>query len=101
MAPATRPACWAVPAAPAFLPLRPVWQQLYELAYFWGLGGTVQAVLTPDLDTRFPSFDFFRYFIAHGGIVVSVLAMTIGLRLRPQPGIRDGRGCGRWLWRSS
>lgn len=81
-------------ATPAFLPLRPVWQQLYELAYFWGLGGTVQAVLTPDLDSAFPSFDFFRYFLAHGGIVVSVLAMTIGLRLRPQPGAPRRA----WLW---
>lgn len=61
-------------------------QRLYELAYFWGLGGTVQAVLTPDLDEGFPNLACIRYFVTHGAIVVGVLVMTIGLRMRPQPG---------------
>src|SRR5205823_117635 len=35
-----------------------LWRELVlvEVAYFWGLGGTLQAVLTPDLKDHFPSF---------------------------------------------
>jgi hypothetical integral membrane protein (TIGR02206 family) len=65
---------------------RPSWSQwLYELAYFWGLGGTIQALLTPDVAHPYPHPAFFRFFVTHGGIVVGVLVMTIGLRMRPRP----------------
>ncbi len=63
------------------------WRQLlYELAYYWGLGGTVQAIVTPDLREGFPHFHFIQYFLAHGGIVVGVLMLTVGLAWRPRPG---------------
>jgi len=58
----------------------------YEVAYYWGLVGTVQAILTPDLRRAFPSYWFFEYFISHGGIVAGVLAATLVMRLRPRPG---------------
>lgn len=63
-----------------------VWQVLYELSYFWGMGGTLQAILTPELHTPFPDPMSIRYFLTHGGIVVGVLVMTVGLRMRPLPG---------------
>ena len=43
---------------------RPGW---FEVAYFWGIGGTVQAVLTPNLPYGFPDFRFFSFFISHCG----------------------------------
>jgi hypothetical integral membrane protein (TIGR02206 family) len=58
----------------------------FEIAYFWGLVGTVQATLTPELLEPFPTYWFFRYFIAHCGIIVGVLVATWGLRMRPGPG---------------
>ena len=64
----------------------PLWQRLYELAFIWGMGGTSQAIVTPDVWGAFPEATCVRYFILHGGIVVSVLVMTIGLKLRPLPG---------------
>lgn len=63
-----------------------LWQRLYELAFIWGMGGTSQAILTPDVQAVFPDPACVRYFILHGGIVVGVLVMTIGLRMRPLPG---------------
>jgi uncharacterized membrane protein YwaF len=63
-----------------------LWQRLYELAFIWGMGGTSQAILTPDVWGAFPEVTCVRYFILHGGIVVSVLVMTIGLKMRPLPG---------------
>ena len=61
-------------------------QRLYECAYTWALGGTSQSVLTPDLADPFPGAEFLRYFLLHGGIVVSVFVLTFGLRMRPQRG---------------
>lgn len=58
-------------------------QKLYELAYYWGIGGTVQALLTPDVIGTFPAASCIRYFVNHGSLVVAVLVMTLGLRMRP------------------
>jgi len=60
-------------------------QRTYDLAYFWGLGGTLQALLTPDLAIDFPDLQFVIFFILHGGVIVSVLFLTLGLRMRPWP----------------
>ena len=59
---------------------------VYEVAYFWGLAGTLQAILTPNLKEGFPSLWFFCFFIAHAGIVVGVLYLTAVEGLRPRPG---------------
>jgi hypothetical integral membrane protein (TIGR02206 family) len=56
----------------------------YEMAYFWGLAGSTQALITPDLHAAFPSYAFVRFFLAHGGIVVGVCFATFALGLRPR-----------------
>jgi hypothetical integral membrane protein (TIGR02206 family) len=58
---------------------------LVELTYFWGLAGTLQAVLTPDLNVGFPHLQFFEFVVAHLGIVVAALFLVVGLRLAPRP----------------
>ena len=55
----------------------------YEVVYFWGLGGTMQAMLTPDLTARFPDPTYLRFFAAHGLVIVGVMYLTITCRLRP------------------
>jgi hypothetical integral membrane protein (TIGR02206 family) len=60
-------------------------QWLYEPAYFWGLAGTLQAIVTPALNDGFPSPRFFNFFIGHCGVVVAVLFLTVVERLRPRP----------------
>jgi hypothetical integral membrane protein (TIGR02206 family) len=57
---------------------------LVELTYFWGLAGTIQALFTPDLPQHFPSFPYFQYYIAHGGIVAAALFLVVGLGLWPR-----------------
>jgi len=57
---------------------------VYEVAYFWGLAGTLQAILTPNLQEGFPSLWFFCFFIAHSGVVVGVLYLTAVEELRPR-----------------
>lgn len=60
-------------------------QRAYELSYYWGLAGTSQALLTPDLQAHFPDPEYLRFFLAHGSIVAGVLLMTLGLGMRPRP----------------
>jgi len=59
-------------------------QLLVEVTYFWGLAGTMQAVITPDLPQHFPSFPFFQYYVAHGGIVTAALFLVVGLGQWPR-----------------
>ena len=60
-------------------------QFAYELGYFWGLGGTLQGVLTPTIYWDFPDAQFVFFFIQHGGVVAALLYLTLGARLRPTP----------------
>jgi hypothetical integral membrane protein (TIGR02206 family) len=60
-------------------------QLLVEVTYFWALAGTIQALLTPDLPQHFPSYPYFQYYIAHGGVVCAALVLVIGLRRHPRP----------------
>ena len=63
-------------------------QRAYEIAYFWGMVGTLNGVITPELGENqgFPSYRFFQYFISHSGIVIGVLYATWALRMRPDIG---------------
>jgi hypothetical integral membrane protein (TIGR02206 family) len=70
-------------AAAALLSRRPV---LVELTYFWGLAGSLQSLLTPDLRIGFPSQEFFDYVLAHAGIVTAALFLVLGQRLSPRRG---------------
>jgi hypothetical integral membrane protein (TIGR02206 family) len=59
------------------------WKGFYEVAYFWGLSGTLQAVLTPNIQVRFPDFRFISFFVVHSGVVAGVLFMTLAMGFRP------------------
>jgi len=65
-----------------------VWRQvlLVEVAYFWGLGGTLQALLTPDLHDHFPSFPYLQFYATHDLVVLAALFLVIGLGLQPRIG---------------
>jgi hypothetical integral membrane protein (TIGR02206 family) len=59
-------------------------QLLIEVTYFWGIAGTLQALLTPDLPQHFPSYPYWQYYIAHGGVVAAALLLVVGMRLHPR-----------------
>src|SRR5437016_13924533 len=60
-------------------------QRWFEVAYFWGIGGTLQAVLTPNLAFGFPDFRFISFFTSHCGIIISVVFLMLTRRYRPYP----------------
>ena len=58
--------------------------RLYEFVYFIGIGGGIQALLTPTLGIYgFPHFRFFQIFISHGLLLSSGFYMTIVEGFRP------------------
>ncbi|HEY4947662.1 MAG TPA: TIGR02206 family membrane protein [Acidimicrobiales bacterium] len=59
---------------------------LVELTYFWGLAGTLQGIITPDLNVGFPHLVFFQYVAGHIGIVLAALFLVVGMRIEPRPG---------------
>jgi hypothetical integral membrane protein (TIGR02206 family) len=75
---------WALFAVAAALWFR--WQLGFELGYFWGLAGTIQALFTPAIDLANHWWRLFAFFFAHALIIVGVLHMLLTERRRPQPG---------------
>lgn len=60
-------------------------QFAYELGYFWGLGGTLQGVITPDVGRGFPDIQFLLFMLDHAGLIAVLLYLTLGTGLRPVP----------------
>ncbi|MBM7568108.1 putative integral membrane protein (TIGR02206 family) [Paenibacillus sacheonensis] len=56
---------------------------LYQVVFFAGIGGAMQAMFTPDLDYPFPHFRFFHFFIVHIAIILAPLYMTWIENFRP------------------
>ena len=59
---------------------------LVEITYFWGLAGTLQGIITPDLNVGFPHLVFFQYVVGHLCIVLAALFLVVGMRIEPRPG---------------
>lgn len=57
---------------------------IYEFVYFLGIGGALQALLTPDVGIySFPHFRYIQTFMAHGLLVASGIYMTVVEGFRP------------------
>ena len=67
---------------PIFTYYRKYW--MYEVLIFWIIGGTLQAVLTPDIALGFPSFDYFRYWMVHLGLLIVIFYATYVLNMQPK-----------------
>jgi hypothetical integral membrane protein (TIGR02206 family) len=57
--------------------------RLYEITYFWAMGGTSLALVTPELENGFPHFDYYFYFFSHGMVIVGVVFATRLFGYRP------------------
>ena len=74
---------WALVTTIVALVLRR--QLCFELAYFWGIAGTAQALITPALDS--PDFwRIFAFFTVHSVIPAGVLWLMFDFKIRPQRG---------------
>ena len=55
-----------------------------EVAYFWGIGGTLQALITPNLRFGFPDLRFISFFVAHSGIIIGIVFLMLIYGFRPR-----------------
>src|SRR5437773_1508045 len=55
-----------------------------EIAYFWGIGGTLQAIITPNLRFGFPDLRFISFFVAHSGIIIGIVFLMLIYGFRPR-----------------
>ena len=53
-----------------------------EVACCWGLAGSSQAILTPDLAHGFPSAPWLTFFVTHCGVVLSAVYLVVSGRVR-------------------
>ena len=57
---------------------------IYEFVYFLGIGGALQALLTPDVGIYgFPHFRYIQTFMSHGLLVSAGIYMTVVEGFRP------------------
>lgn len=56
---------------------------VFELLYFWGLGGATIAILTPDVQFVFPHILYITFFVSHALIVIGVLFEIVVFKYRP------------------
>ncbi|HEX2590762.1 MAG TPA: TIGR02206 family membrane protein [Rhizomicrobium sp.] len=55
----------------------------FEVAYFWGLAGTMQGLVTPDVNYSFPEPQFVVFMLGHAAIIGSVIYLMAGAKMRP------------------
>jgi hypothetical integral membrane protein (TIGR02206 family) len=56
---------------------------LCGLTYFWGLGATFQALLTPAIQVGFPQLPFLMFFVHHFAVVGAALYLPLAAGWRP------------------
>ncbi len=61
-------------------------QWVFEAAYFLGVAGAGMAIIQPELWAPMASYPTIYFFLAHGGIVASVLFLIWGNIVRPTAG---------------
>lgn len=67
---------------PIFTYFRKYW--MFEILVFWIIGGTLQGVITPDIAVGFLSFDYFRYWVVHLGLLSIVFYFIFVFKMRPK-----------------
>jgi hypothetical integral membrane protein (TIGR02206 family) len=73
---------WALVTISAALWWR--WRAGFDVAYFWGLAGTAQALFTPAIASDLFWGRLLVFFFIHAGIVAGVLHLLLTGRFRPE-----------------
>ena len=56
----------------------------FEVAFFWGIGGGLMALLQPDTPLDFPDPVFIIFYLSHGSMLLAIGYASISLENRPQ-----------------
>ena len=60
--------------------------KLVEVAYLWGLAGTVQGLLTPTLAYDWNTLDYYNFFLQHSGVPIAAVTLVWGMGIAPRQG---------------
>jgi len=55
---------------------------LFNIAFYWGIGGATMALITPDVETSLDT-EYYFFFVGHGLILIGVFYAVIALNTRP------------------
>lgn len=66
---------------PVFTTTRAFW--MFEILVFLVFAGTSLGIVTPDIAVGYPSFDYFRYWVVHLGLVAIVVYAISVLKMYP------------------
>ena len=55
----------------------------FEVSFFWGIGGGINALLTPDVPKAFPDPQYILFFFGHGLLIVAIVFACLSLKNRP------------------
>ncbi len=58
--------------------------RVFQINYFWVASGATMSLHTPDLQSGFPSFAFFSFFIGHGLPILGIAVAIFILGMRPR-----------------
>ena len=61
-------------------------QLMTEIAYYCGMGGVLQATVTPDLSRGFPSWEFVLFFWSHGVTLMAIVFLISRSGFKPRRG---------------
>lgn len=59
-------------------------QWLAEIGFFWGVGGTLQGLITPNIHFGFPHPVWFTSVHLHAAVVIAAFYLACGLQLQPR-----------------
>jgi len=67
------------------IPIVMIWKKdrLFQVLYYWGLSGMLQGAITPDVTHGFPHFHYFRFFLGHNGMVLTLIYAIVVYDMRP------------------
>lgn len=58
-------------------------KKLFSFLYFWIIVGTLNALITPDVEENFPHIWYIQYFIEHSGLVIAILYTVFVYGMKP------------------
>lgn len=59
-------------------------KRLFSFLYFWIIVGTLNALITPDVEENFPHVWYFQYFIEHSSLVIAILYTVFVYGMKPR-----------------
>lgn len=58
-------------------------RKLFSFLYFWIIVGTLNALITPDVEENFPHIWYFQYWVEHSGLVILILYAVFVYGMKP------------------